>query len=66
MEEARKMDSIDYELQKKVLCTRIQDALNVDFLIGETNRQKEDRQFIAAMYLLFPGSIELYNIIINE
>jgi len=65
-EECRKMDEIDFELNKEALCLKLQDALNIDFLIGETNRQKDERLFIAAMYLLFPGSSEIYENILNQ
>lgn len=64
--EARKMDEIDFELQKEQLCLKLRDALKVDFLTGESKRSKEDRQFIAAMFLLFPGSSEIYDEIIKN
>ncbi len=66
IESSRKMDKIDFELQKENICLSLQEALKVDFLIGETTRQKEDRQFIAAMFLLFPGSVDLYDEIITK
>ena len=66
IESSRKMDKIDFELQKKSLCLKLQDALNIDFLMGENTRQIEERQFIAAMFLLFPGSTELYDEIIKK
>ena len=45
--EARKMDDVDFELQKEILCNKLQNAFNVDFLIGENDRSKKERQFIA-------------------
>ena len=63
--EARDMDEIDFELQKEMLCSKLQNALNVDFLIGAEKREKNERRFIAAMFLLFPRSIEIYDNIIN-
>jgi hypothetical protein len=66
IEEARAMDEIDFEIQKNQLCNKLQDALNVDFLIGENKRDKEERQFIAAMFLLFPGCTEIYDKIIMK
>ncbi len=66
IEESRKMDRIDFELQKESLCLRLKDELNVDFLIGETDREKEERQFIAAMFLLFFGSPDIYDEVIKQ
>jgi hypothetical protein len=66
IEEARSMDKIDFELQKEMLCKKLKGAFNVDFLIGENNREKEERQFISAMFLLFPGSVDIYNQIIEK
>jgi len=66
IEEARSMDKIDFELQKDILCKRLKGAFNVDFLIGENSREKEERQFISAMFLLFPGSVDIYNQIIEK
>ncbi|MFC2137484.1 hypothetical protein ACFLTE_04850 [Bacteroidota bacterium] len=66
IESSRKLDKIDFELQKEELCLKLQDALSIDFLIGENTRQIEERQFLAAMFLLFPGSIELYDEIIKK
>lgn len=59
--DARNMDEIDFELQKENLCVRLSEALNVDILNGEANRQSDERKFIAAMFLLFPGSSDLLN-----
>lgn len=64
--EARSMDQVDFELQKDMLCSKIQNAFNIDFLIGENDRSKKERRFIAAMFLLFPGSMDIYDAIINE
>ena len=66
LEDSRNMDEIDFEVKKKDLCIKLRDALNVDFLIGENNRTREDRQFIAAMFLLYPGSLKIYNSILEK
>lgn len=66
IERARGMDDIDFELQKKKLCIDLKNAMNVDFLIGEDSRTKEQRQFIAAMYLLLPGVIPVYTQLIKK
>jgi|GEM_PF-6646195 len=66
IKEARGMDEIDFELKKEMLRSKLQNALNVDFLIGAKKRKKNERQFIAAMFLLFPGSIEIYDNIISR
>jgi len=54
--DARKMDRIDFELQKKSLCLKLRDELNIDTIQRETSEQKDQRQFEAAMFLLFPGN----------
>jgi hypothetical protein len=59
------MDDVDFELQKENLCKKLKSILNVDDLNGETARQREGRQFISAMFLIFPGSTDLYKNIIN-
>ena len=64
--DTRKLDEVDFELNKVIICQKLQDILNVDFLIGETTRSKDDRQFIAAMFLLFPGSTGIYDEIIKQ
>jgi hypothetical protein len=64
--DTRKLDEVDFELNKELICQKLQDILNVDFLIGESNRSKDDRQFIAAMFLLFPGSTGIYEEIIKN
>lgn len=64
--DTRKLDEVDFELNKELICQKLQDELNVDFLIGETGRSKEDRQFIAAMFLLFPGATGIYDEIIKN
>lgn len=66
LEESRKMDEVDFEIKKKDLCIKLKDALNVDFLIGETERSRDDRQFIAAMFLLFPGNSKIYDEMLKE
>lgn len=58
--DSRKMDAIDFELQKENLCVMLGKALNVDLLNGEAGRQPEERKFIAAMFLLYPGSSAIY------
>lgn len=65
LEDARKMDEIDFELQKESLCARLKRELQLDELTGESTRQKEDRQFLASMFLLFPGSVEVYDQILK-
>ncbi len=66
VEKVRKMDKIDFELQKETLCTQLNDALKVDFLNGESSRKKTERQFLSTVYLLFPGSNEIYDQIIKN
>jgi len=66
IENARKLDNINYELQKQKLCLQLKDALNVTSLTGETERQAANRQFMSAMFLLFPGSDEVYDGIIKR
>ena len=63
--DARKMDEVDFELQKENLCKKLKAVLNVDNLNGETTREREGRQFISAMFLIFPGSTDLYKNIVN-
>jgi len=60
LNDSRKMDGIDFELQKENLCVRLSKALNIDLLNGEAFRSDDDRKFIAAMFLLFPGSNSIY------
>lgn len=57
---ARKMDKIDFELQKENLCIELSNALSIDDLNGESGRMADDRKFMAAMFLLFPGTTGLY------
>ena len=66
LEESRNMDDIDFEIKKKDLCIKLKDALNIDFLIGENDRTKEDRQFITAMFLLYPGNLKIYDSMLDE
>ncbi len=63
---ARKMDDIDFELQKESLCMQMKDALKVTSLTGESDRQAKVRQFVTAMFLLFPGSADVYDAIIKQ
>ncbi len=58
--DSRKMDAIDFELQKENLCVRLSKALNIDLLNGEAFRSDDDRKFMAAMFLLFPESNSIY------
>lgn len=64
--DARKMDAIDFELQKENLCVRLSEALNIDLLNGEANRQPDERKFMSAMLLLFPGSVAQYNQLLQQ
>ncbi|MFH1320429.1 MAG: hypothetical protein ABII90_07240 [Bacteroidota bacterium] len=59
--ETREMEEIIFEAQKESLCLKLKDALKVGFLLGETAQQEEERQFLAAMFLLFPGNEEIYD-----
>jgi len=58
--DSRKMDEIDFELQKENLCVRLSEALKIDLLNGEATRQPDERKFIAAMFLLYPGNSAVY------
>lgn len=63
---ARKMDEIDFELQKENLCLQMKETLQVTSLTGETTRESDTRQFVSAMLLLFSGSSKIYDLIIND
>jgi len=58
--DSRKLDEVDFELQKENLCVSLSNALKTDLLNGEANRQPEDRKFVAALFLLYPGSSAFY------
>jgi hypothetical protein len=58
--ECRKMDKIEFELQKENLCISLSKALNIDDLNGESSRAADERKFMAAMFLLFPGTSQMY------
>jgi hypothetical protein len=60
IDKARKMDEIDFELQKENLCLKMKEALQLTALTGETIREADTRQFITAMFLLFNGNADLY------
>ncbi|MEI6124162.1 MAG: hypothetical protein WCQ95_11115 [Bacteroidota bacterium] len=60
IDRARKMDKVDFQLQKENLCVELGTALNIDLLNGEASRTPDERKFMAAMFLLFPGSSEIY------
>jgi hypothetical protein len=64
--EARQMNRMDFEIQKDQLSERLSKAISIDELNGEATRLPEDRQFIAAMFLLYFGSPQLYDKIIME
>jgi hypothetical protein len=64
--EARQLNRMDFEIQKDQLSERLSKAISIDELNGEATRLPEDRQFIAAMFLLYFGSTQLYDKIINE
>ncbi len=66
IEESRKLDMVDYELQKDSLCANLTNQLSVDHLTGGNERQDEERQFIAAMFLLFPGNSEIYEQVLRN
>jgi hypothetical protein len=57
----RKLDEVDFQLWKGGLCRELKQELSVDYLIGETDRTEDDRAFMAAMFLLFPGSSGYYD-----
>ncbi len=56
----RKLDEVDFQLRKEELCRELKQELSVDYLIGETTRTTDERAFMAAMFLLFPGSSSYY------
>ena len=58
--DSRNLDEVDFELQKENLCVSLSNALKTDLLNGEANRQPEDRKFVAALFLLYPGSSAFY------
>jgi hypothetical protein len=62
----REMDEIDFELQKENLCLQMKEALQVTALTGETTREAETRQFVTAMFLLYQGSSDIYEKIIDD
>ncbi|HNW69495.1 MAG TPA: hypothetical protein PKI01_03770 [Bacteroidales bacterium] len=64
--DARKMDAIDFELQKENLCVRLSDVLSIDLLNGEANRQPDERKFMSAILLLFPGSVAQYHQLLQQ
>ncbi len=66
LERARKMNLVDYELNQDSLCLNLKNQLRVDRLSIKSKRPGEERQFINAMLLLFPGSSEVYERIIRR
>ena len=66
IEKSRKMDNIDFELKKKSLCLDLSNALNIDFLIRESKQEKDERQFLGAMFLLLPGNLSIYNEVLRN
>ncbi len=66
IEKARKMDTIDFELQKESLNKKFQDVFKVDFLTGRSEQYDEERLFLRALFLLFPGSVKSYDHIIKK
>ncbi len=66
LKEVRAMSEIDFEIRKEMVCSKLENALNVDFLGGKLERQKEQDQFIAAMFLLFYNSSDIYSEIIKQ
>jgi hypothetical protein len=57
---ARSLDAIDFELQKEAICLKMKDALKTTPSVAESSQEADVRKFITAMFLLFPGSSELY------
>jgi hypothetical protein len=66
IEQARSLTKVDFELQKEELCVKLSEALNVDLFNGEAARSGDERKFMAAMFLLFPGSSNMYQRIISN
>ncbi|MEI6765930.1 MAG: hypothetical protein WCM76_09835 [Bacteroidota bacterium] len=64
--ECRKMDKIEFQLQKENLCVSLSKALNIDDLNGESTRAADERKFMAAMFLLFPGTSRMYTRILES
>lgn len=63
---ARKLNNIEFALAKEELCLQLQSCLNIDAFNGELYRSNDQRQFIAALFLLFPGSHIIYKNKINR
>jgi len=62
MEEARGMDSVDFELGKEALVSKIKKEIDIVARnTVESREQKEIRQFKAAMFLLLPGNTAIYD-----
>ncbi len=66
LEESRKIDDVDFELQKESLCMKLRDEMNIDSKIRETKDEIEHRQFRAAMFLLLPGNSKIYDKLIKR
>lgn len=60
LDDIRKMDDIDFELQKDVLINRMLAAYNFDNLTGVASRSNNIKKYVTAMFLLFPGNAPLY------
>ena len=66
LNQARKIDEVDFELQKESLCMKLRDEMNIDSKIRETKDEIEYRQFRAAIFLLLPGNVEIYDKLIKR
>ena len=63
---ARGLGKMDYEIQKDDFCKSLQKAISIDDLNGESFRTDDDRKFIAAMYLLYYGSDQIYQQMLHQ
>jgi hypothetical protein len=66
IEEARELDVVDFEIHKDSLCLVFKNQLRVDRLSNQSKQTDEERQFINAMLLLFPGSSRVYERILRR
>ncbi len=63
---ARGLSRMDYEIQREALAEALINAISVDALNGEEHRNEDERRFLAAMFLLYHGSENLYDQIIRS
>lgn len=66
LEEARSLNKLDFETSREDLCIRLGQCLSVDPLNGELYRPEDEKKFMTAVFLLFPGSIPLYDKILTQ